>query len=317
MHGAFLDLSTVTDGDLDLEPLQSTLDSWTFNELTAPDVITEAIAKAAIVVSNKAVLDAATITGADHLRLICVAATGTNNIDLAAAHAAGIVVCNVRAYATPSVVEHVFMVILALQRRLAEHTAAVDQGAWGRATRFSMLDFPFTELARQTLGIIGYGELGKAVARMGRAFGMQVLVAERAGQPPRPGRVELNVMLAESDVISLHCPLTPETQNLLTLGSLRKMRRNAILVNAARGGIVNEADLVQALKAGDIAAAAVDVLTTEPPVEGNPLLDAGLPNLLVTPHVAWAGRQARQRLIGELADNIQAFLAGKPRNRVA
>lgn len=317
MHGVFLDLSTVTDGDLDLDPLRATLDSWTFNHLTAPADIAGVIGDADIVVSNKALLDHAAIQAAGNLRLICIAATGTNNVDLAAARNADVAVSNVRTYATQSVVEHVFMAILALHRRLVEHLAAVNRGEWTRAKRFSMLDFPFSELAGQTLGIIGYGELGKAVAEMGQAFGMQILVAERAGAAVRPGRVELDHLLAQADVISLHCPLTPATENLLTLESFRKMRRSAILINTARGGIVNEGDLMQALKAGDIAAAAVDVLTTEPPVGGNPLLDETLPNLLVTPHVAWAGRHARQRLIEELAANIRAFLADQPRNRVA
>ncbi len=317
MHGVFLDVSTVTDGDLDLNPLRATLDSWIFSGLTAPADIADAIRDADIVVSNKAVLDREAIAAAGRLRLICIAATGANNVDLDAARAGNIAVCNVRAYATTSVVEHVFMVILALQRRLAEHTTAVGRGQWGRATRFSMLDFPFSELSGKTLGIIGYGELGKAVADMGGAFGMQVLIAERAGAAVRPGRIAFDQLLAQADVISLHCPLTPATENLLTLEAFRKMRTGAILVNTARGGIVNEADLMQALKSGEIAGAAVDVLTTEPPVSGNPLLDEQLPNLIVTPHIAWAGQHARQKLIGELAANIRAFLDNRPRNLVA
>ncbi|NNJ93229.1 MAG: D-2-hydroxyacid dehydrogenase [Halobacteria archaeon] len=317
MHGIFLDVSTVTDGDLDMDPLRATLDSWTFSGLTAPVDIAAAIRDADIVVSNKAALDRDAIAAAGRLRLICIAATGTNNVDLDAARAGNIAVCNVQAYATTSVVEHVFMVILALQRRLAEHTTAVVQGRWGCATRFSMLDFPFSELSGKTLGIIGYGELGKAVADMGGAFGMQVLIAERAGAAVRPGRIAFDQLLAQADVISLHCPLTPATENLLTLEAFSKMRTGAILVNTARGGIVNEADLMQALKSGEIAGAAVDVLTTEPPVSGNPLLDEQLPNLVVTPHIAWAGRHARQRLIGELAANISAFLDNRPRNLVA
>ncbi|MGB5259612.1 MAG: D-2-hydroxyacid dehydrogenase [Gammaproteobacteria bacterium] len=317
MHGVFLDVSTVTDGDLDLSPLRATLASWAFNELTAPGDIAHAIRDATIVVSNKAMLDRAALEGATRLRLICIAATGTNNIDLDAAYAADIAVCNVSGYATTSVVEHVFMVMLALRHRLAEHTAAVHQGLWQQASRFSMLDFPFRELSGQTLGIIGYGELGKAVADIGRAFGMQVLVAERAGATVRPGRVAFDHLLDQADVISLHCPLTPATKNLLTMEAFRKMRNDAILINTARGGIANEMDLLKAVQSGEIAGAAVDVLTTEPPVSGNPLLDVQLPNLIVTPHIAWAGRHARQRLIVELAGNIRAFLDNKPRNLVA
>jgi glycerate dehydrogenase len=317
MHGVFLDVGTVTDGDLDLGPLRARLASWAFNEQTAPEEIASAIRDAAIVVSNKAMLDRATLEGADKLRLICIAATGTNNVDLDAAHAGNIAVCNVSGYATPSVVEHVFMVILALRRRLAEHATAVRRGQWQLASRFSMLDFPFRELSGQTLGIIGYGELGKAVADMARAFGMRVLVAERAGATVRHGRVAFEHLLGQADVISLHCPLTPATKNLLNMEAFRKMRADAILVNTARGGIVNEKDLLEAVKSGEIAGAAVDVLTTEPPVSGNPLLDEPMPNLIVTPHIAWAGRHARQRLIVELAENIRAFLDNKPRNLVA
>ena len=316
MRGVFLDVSTVTDGDLDLDPLRSTLPDWTFNALTADSDVARSVRDADIVISNKAVLDGKTIAGATRLKLICVAATGTNNVDLNAACNRNITVCNVRAYATTSVVEHVFMLILALNRRLPEYVNALKQGLWQRASRFSMLDFPFRELSGQTLGIIGYGELGKAVAGMGRAFGMQVMVAERAGLPARPGRCSFETLLAEANVISLHCPLTSATENLLGMTAFRKMRSDAILINTARGGIVNEAELIQALHAGEIAGAAVDTLTMEPPVVGNRLLDEQLPNLIVTPHIAWAGLNARQKLIDELAANIRAFLEGKPRNLV-
>ncbi len=316
MQGVFLDVGTVTDGDLDLDPLRATLPAWTFNNMTADTDVANSIRNADIVISNKIVLDRETIAAAKTLKMICIAATGTNNVDLDAAGKRGIPVCNVRAYSTTSVVEHVFMLILALNRRLAEHTAAVNQGMWQRASRFSMLDFPFRELSGQTLGIIGYGELGRAVADMARAFGMRVLVAQRSGMPDQPGRCSLDTLLSEATVITLHSPLTDETENLLDRAAFRKMRNDAIVINTARGGIVNEADLLAALKAHEIAGAAVDVLTREPPVTGNPLLAEQLPNLIVTPHVAWAGLHARQQLIGELANNIHAFLAGKPRNLV-
>jgi glycerate dehydrogenase len=316
MRGVFLDVGTVTDGDIDLGPLRSTLPDWTFNKLTADSDVAHTIRDADIVVSNKVVLDSEAIAAATALKLICVAATGTNNVDLHAASSRNIAVCNVRAYATTSVVEHVFMLILALNRRLAEHTAAIKQGLWQRAARFSMLDFPFRELSGQTLGIVGYGELGKAVANMARAFGMQVLIARRRGLPAQPGRCSLDTLLAEANIISLHCPLTDETENLLDMPAFRAMRTDAILINTARGGIVNEADLLLALKSGEIAGAAIDVLTREPPVSGNVLLDEQLPNLIVTPHIAWAGLNARQKLIDELGVNIRAFLAGEPRNLV-
>lgn len=316
MRGVFLDTSTVTDGDIDLGPINATLDACAFNTLTAPGDIAATIHDADIVISNKAVLDAAAISTAHKLKLICIAATGTNNVDLQAARAGNIDVCNVSAYATPSVVEHVFMLMLALNRRLAEHNTAVQRGDWQHATRFSMLDYPFRELHGQSLGIIGYGELGQAVATTARAFGMNVLIAERRGMPERPGRCTLDTLLAAADVISLHCPLTPETENLLDMAAFRKMRPNTIVINTARGGIVNEADLLAALQAGVIAAAGIDVLADEPPAAGNPLLTAQLPNLLVTPHVAWAAMNARQRLVDEIAGNIRAFIDGNPRNLV-
>jgi glycerate dehydrogenase len=316
MRGVFLDTSTVTDGDIDLGPINAALDACAFNTLTAPGDIAAAIRDANIVISNKAVLDAAAISTARKLKLICIAATGTNNVDLKAARAGNIDVCNVSAYATPSVVEHVFMLLLALNRRLTEHNAAVQRGDWQHATRFSMLDYPFRELHGRSLGIIGYGELGQAVATTARAFGMNVLVAERRGMPERPGRCALDTLLATADVISVHCPLTPATENLLDMAAFRKMRPNAIVINTARGGIVNEADLLAALQAGEIAAAGIDVLADEPPAAGSPLLTAQLPNLLVTPHVAWAAVNARQRLVDEIAGNIRAFIAGNPHNLV-
>lgn len=316
MRGVFLDTSTVTDGDIDLGPINASLDTCAYNRLTAPGDIAATIHDADIVISNKAILDSAAISTARNLKLVCIAATGTNNVDLKAARAGNIDVCNVRAYATPSVVEHVFMLLLALNRRLSEHIGAVKQGDWQHATRFSMLDFPFRELHGQTLGIIGYGELGQAVATTARAFGMNVLIAERRGMPERPGRCALDTLLAVADVISLHCPLTPATENLLDMAAFRKMRPGAIVINTARGGIVNEADLLAALQAGTIAGAGIDVLADEPPVAGSPLLTAQPPNLLVTPHVAWAAVNARQRLVDEIAENIRAFIDGNPRNLV-
>ena len=316
MRGIFLDVSTITEDDLDLDPIRSTLPDWNFDKLTAPGDVSRAIRDADIVISNKAMIDRQAIEAAQALRLICIAATGTNNVDLEAARDKQVTVCNVRGYATRSVVEHVFMLILALNRRLAEHTTATRDGRWQRATRFSMLDFPFSELSGQTLGIIGYGELGKAVALMAQAFDMRVLVAERAGRQPRPGRCPFETLLAEANIITLHCPLTAATENLLDMAALRQMRSDAILINTARGGIVNEADLLAALQTGVIAAAGLDVLSTEPPIAGSPLLDAQLQNLIITPHVAWAGRRSRQTLVQELAGNIRAFLAGNPRNLV-
>ncbi len=316
MRGVFLDDHSVSRGDLDLGALRGTLPEWTFHGTTVASEAAAAIRDADIVISNKVLLDSQALSAASRLKLVCIAATGTNNVDLAAADRLGITVCNVQAYATTSVVEHVFMVMLALSHRLQSYTRAVHQGAWQTASNFSLLDYPVNELNGKTLGIIGYGELGKAVARTAEAFGLRILISQRPGGPDKPGRCTLEKLLQTADIISLHCPLTDATRNLIGRAELEKMRNSALLINTARGGIVNEADLAGALRAGDIAGAALDVLTEEPPRHGNPLLDPAIPNLIVTPHVAWAGVNARQTLVNELTANIQAFLAGTPRNVV-
>jgi glycerate dehydrogenase len=314
MHGVFLDLDTIDRGDLDLEPISSVLGRWTPYPKTAREDVRQRIKDAEIVISNKTVLDSNDLQSAAALKLVCIAATGTNNVDLEAARRCDITVCNVTAYATASVVEHVFSQLLILARRLDEYRAAVEQGRWQQSSEFCLLDYPIRELAGMTLGIIGYGELGQAVAAAGRTFGMHILAAERSGKPPRPGRTPLDEVLKTADAISLHCPLNRETRNLIGSRELGLMRRDAILVNTARGGIVDEQALLHSLQTGGIGAAAVDVLSEEPPQHGNPLLGAGLPNLLVTPHIAWASIKSRQRLVNQLAENISAWQAGKPRN---
>jgi len=316
MHGVFLDIDTVDRGDLDIAPLSSLLTRWTAHGKTAPADLMQRIRDAEIVISNKTVLDSTALQSAARLKLVCITATGTNNIDLDAARERHITVCNVTAYATPSVVEHVFSQVLILVRHLNQYQKAVASGRWQQSREFCLLDYPIRELAGMSLGIIGHGELGQAVAAMGRAFGMDILVAERPGQPSRPGRTPLDTVLKTANVISLHCALNAETRNLISFRELDLMRTDAILINTARGGIVDETALADALRTGRIAGAAVDVLTEEPPVNGNPLLDGGLPNLLVTPHIAWASIGSRQRLINEVAENIRAWQAGKPRNVV-
>jgi glycerate dehydrogenase len=283
---------------------------------TRPDQVATRIRDAAVVISNKVILDRAALQAAAALRLVCIAATGTNNIDLDAARRLGITVCNVTGYATRSVVEHVYAQLLSMYRQLPGYQADIDAGKWQQATHFCMLDHPIRELHGQTIGIIGYGELGQAVARTGEAFGMRVLVAERAGARPRSGRTPQEEVLKQSHVISLHCPLTDATRNLIGREELDLMRGDAILVNTARGGIVDEAALLDALRAGRIGGAIVDVLETEPPRRGNALLEAALPGLRVTPHIAWASIASRQQLVNELAANIIAWRSGTPRNVV-
>ncbi len=314
-RGVILDLDTLHPDDLDLSDLHATLTEWTAHARTAPAEMSAHLQGAQVAITNKAVIDAQALAQAASLRLICIAATGTNNVDLAAAAARGIAVTNVRGYGTPSVVEHTFALILALRRRLAEHhRAAVER--WRQQPDFCVLDHPTAELAGKVLGIVGYGELGQAAAAVGRAFGMEIVIARRAGGDDRAGRLPLEQLLRTADVVSLHCPLTPATRNLIDAAGLALMKPDALLINTARGGLVDEAALLTALRAGRLGGAGLDVLVEEPPRHGSPLLAADLPNLIVTPHIAWASREARQRLVDGVAANIRAFRAGETRNRV-
>jgi len=317
MTGVFLDTATLQRGDLDFAPLTDALSTWKYHDTTPTAQVAQRIAQAEVVVSNKAYLGADALAVAEKLKLICVIATGTNNVDLDAAKAHGIAVCNVTGYAAPSVTQHVFALMLALVTQLENYRAAVKDGAWQRASGFCMLDYPIWELAGKTLGIVGYGSLGQAVAHVAEAFGMRVLIAARPGQASSAGRVPLHDLLSQSDVVSLHCPLNEQTQGLIGARELALMQPHALLINTARGGIVDETALAQALRERRIGGAGVDVLTVEPPVNGNVLLAADIPNLIVTPHIAWASREARQRLVDETAKNIAAYLHGEARNRVA
>src|SRR3569623_359585 len=261
-------------------------------------------------------LSAAALQRAPALKLVCISATGTTNVDLDAARWLGITVCNERSYATPSVAGHVFALILALTRRLPDYAAAVEAGRWQRSAQLAMLDFPITELRDKTLGIIGYGELGRAFAKLGEAVGMQGLIAARLNDAPQPGRVPLHTLLPQVDILSLHVPLTAETTDLIGAAELALMKPSALLINTARGGNVDDHALAEAFRAGRLGGAGVDVLTTEPPREGQVLLEPDIPHLIVTPHIAWASREARQRLVHEVAANVTAFSQGTPRNVV-
>ncbi len=311
MLGVFLDKETVDLGDIDFSALDNSLKELRHYPATRPEQVVERIASAQVVISNKVVLNEQVLAQAPQLKLICVAATGTNNVDLGAAARHGITVCNCQNYSTPSVVQQVFALLLALFTRLPDYRQAVKEGRWQTASQFCLLDYPIRELAGKTLGIVGYGELGKAVARIAEAFGMQVLIAQRPGTvEPQEGRIPLHALLPQVDALTLHCPLTPETRGLIGEWELALMRRDAVLINAARGGIVDEAALAKALRLGALGGAGVDVLTEEPPVHGNPLLEPDIPNLIVTPHNAWASRESRQRMVQQLAENIQAFFNG-------
>jgi len=312
MLGVFLDKDSLDQGDLDLTPLEESLSTIHYYPVTPPQQVIERIRDAVVVISNKVVLDAAALAAAPHLKLICVAATGTNNIDLVAAAEHDIRVCNTRGYGTPALVQHVFTLMLALFTRLLDYRQAVAEGRWQRASQFCLLDFPIRELAGKTLGIVGYGELGQGVAQIAKAFGMKVLIAQRPGSEEMiEDRIPLPALLPQVDVLSLHCPLTAETRGLIGAWELALMRRDAILINTARGGIVDEAALAEALRRGALGGAGVDVLTEEPPVHGNPLLASDIPNLIVTPHCAWGSLESRQRLVNQVGENIRDFLTGR------
>lgn len=224
---------------------------------------------------------------------------------------------NVRGYATPSVVQHVFALMLALTTRMDNYRQLIRDGAWPRARSFSLLDFEIGKIAGKTLGVVGYGALGQGVARVAEAFGMRVLIAARAGQPVHASRVALQDLLPQVDVLSLHCPLTNETRGMIGARELAQMKSSALLINTARGGLVDEIALVNALREHRLGGAGFDVLSEEPPVHGNPLLASDVPNLILTPHIAWASRESRQRLMNEVAANVRAFSWGTPRNSVA
>lgn len=316
MRGVILDFDTLSRGDLDLKPLKAALDSLSVHAATPAEQTAARLAEADVAITNKVRFDAGLLDVLPRLRLICIAATGTDIIDLAAAEAHGIAVVNVRDYCTASVAQHVFGTVLNLTLRLEEYRRLVAAGAWQRSGRFNLLDFPSRELAGKTFGVIGFGTLGRATALLAAAFGMRVVVAEHRGAPLRSGRVPFETVLAEADVLSLHCPLTAATRGLIGPAELDRMKPDALLVNTSRGAVIDEAALAGALAAGRLGGAALDVLATEPPPADHPLLALDLPNLLITPHIAWAAREARQRALDEIVVNIEAFRRGDGRNRV-
>jgi len=317
MPAVFLDYATVSfDGDLDPRSLHAALPGLEIRDHTAPHEIAARVAGREVVLVNKLRITREIIEASPSLRLIALAATGTNNVDLVAASERGIAVCNLRDYCTASVVQHVFGVLLLLTQKLREYDALVRSGAWQRGEQFCLLDYPIRELVGRRLGIVGFGTLGRGVARAATAFGMEVLVANRPGGSPVPGRLDLDELLAAVDVLSLHCPLTAATQGMIGASRLSLMKRDAVLINTARGALVDAEALANALRGGRLGGAAIDVLSQEPPVDGSPLLAGDIPNLIVTPHIAWAAREARQRCIDEMAANVADFRRGGRRGRV-
>ncbi len=290
----------------------------TVHDRSAPGEVAERIADADIVITNKVPVRADAIAGARRLRLIAVCATGTDMVDVAAAAARGIVVSNVRNYATDTVPEHVFALIFALRRNILAYRDSVRAGRWQTASQFCFLDHPIGDLAGATIGIVGRGSLGNAVADIARAFRIEVIFAGRKGGPaPDAPYVPFADMLRRSDIITLHLPLKPETRNLIGAAEFALMARHPILINASRGGLVDELALGDALRSGQISGAGFDVATAEPPPADHPLMGLlDLPNFILTPHVAWASSGGQQALADQLVDNIDAFWRGSPRNVV-
>ena len=311
----FLDYDTVSNGDLDLGSLREASGNLVVYDSSEAQSAAR-IRDADIVLLNKLELTRELMSGAPRLKLVALAATGTNNVDLIAARELGIAVCNVRAYCTASVVQHVWGLILSLTQHVDQFSRLSKDGSWARDEAKAVLSHSIRELHGRIFGVIGWGELGRGAARIAEAFGMQIVVANRPGAPPKEGRVPLDELLTTADIVSLHCPLTDATRGLIGARELKLMRPDALLINTARGALIDGAALAAALKAGRLGGAGIDVLPQEPPQSGEPLLDSQIPNLLLTPHVAWAAREARQRCIDEMAANIRDFRSGGRRGRV-
>lgn len=308
---------------LDRDSLKATVrrpaqaESYVEHAKTSPDQVVERLRHATVAIVNKVPLRADALAQLPRLKMVAVAATGYDVIDVAYCREHGIAVANIRNYAVHTVPEHAFALILALRRNLLAYRADVEAGVWQRSEQFCFFTHDIGDLHGATLGIVGEGAIGQGTAAIARGFGMKVLFADHA--PPRAEGVEftpLDTVLAESDVISLHCPLTDATRNLISLREFHRMKRNAILINTSRGGLVDEHALIQALDDGLIAGAGFDVLTTEPPTNGHPLLDVRRHNFILTPHVAWASDGAMQFLADQLIDNIDAWAAGRPQHLV-
>jgi glycerate dehydrogenase len=311
----FLDYDTVSNGDLDLAQLRAVSGQLILFDSSDAE-IAERIQDADLVLLNKLELTGELLRGAPRLKLVALAATGTNNVDLSAARELGIAVCNVRAYCTASVVQHVWGLILSLTQHVYEFSRLSKDGSWAKDEAGAVLSHSIRELRGRIFGVVGWGELGRGAAHIAEAFGMQVKIADRPGSPPQSGRVPLDALLAAADIISLHCPLNDATRGLIGARELALMKPDALLINTARGALIDGVALAAALRAGRLAGAGIDVLPQEPPQPGEPLLSGQIPNLLVTPHVAWAAREARQRCLDEMAANIRDFRSGGRRGRV-
>jgi glycerate dehydrogenase len=308
----FLDRASLDRDDMDFSAIEA-MTRFESLDQTRPQELTEHAGEAEILIANKVCFGTTEFRALPKLQLLCVIATGVNNVDLDAASDAGIPVVNVRDYAAAAVSQHVFLLMLALMTRFRDYQQAIDTGRWQSQEQFCLLDYPMRELSGKTLGLVGYGHIARSVERIARAFGMEILVAEslRPGASVSPGRIPLLDLLSAADVISLHCPLSGYSRGLIGSEELRLMKPDALLINTARGGIIDESALLTALRTGAIGGAGIDCLEQEPPAPDHPLINAGLSNLIITPHNAWGTREARQRLVDGTADNIRRFLAGR------
>lgn len=307
-----LDGAVENPGDLSWAPLAA-LGTLTVHDYTAPEDVLPRMAGASIVLTNKTVITADIMAQCPALRYIGVLATGYNVVDVAEAKRRGIVVTNVPAYSTPAVAQFTMALLLEIALHVGHHSQAVHGGKWSACRDFAFWDYPLMELRGKTMGIVGYGSIGQEVAKLARAFGMRVLAYSRHGCAE--DYAPLDELYAQSDIISLHCPLTAENAGMINAEAIAKMKDGVILLNTARGGLINEADLREALLSGKVYAAASDVVSAEPIRADNPLL--GLENMIITPHIAWAAKEARQRLMDIATDNVRQYLAGHVQNNVA
>ena len=312
-----LDGYTLNPGDLHWGPLLDLGDCKIYDRTPAVETV-ERAAGAEILLTNKVVLDAEILHQLPELKYIGVLATGVNVVDVPAAKARGLVVTNVPAYSTASVVQHTFALLLEFTHHVGHHSSSVRAGNWASSKDFAYWDYPLLELAGLTMGLVGFGAIAQGVARVAQAMGMNVIATRRGDRPAEvPGVeiVDMETVFRRSDVLSVHCPLTPETKGLVNAARLSTMKPTAYVLNTSRGPVINEADLADALNAGTICGAGLDVLSTEPPAADNPLLSAK--NCIITPHIAWASKAARTRLLGVVVANIKGFMDGKPQNVVS